>query len=241
LNNIRRLEGHPNINQNKQNAFNNYNKINSNLKRNGNNIMNNNTNNNNRHINQQNFNIQEFFGDFSNFFNDQNQGRRMNSNHQSNIRNNGERIIFTINNRGNNQNINFANEDVFDPIFSFFGTSFSDLFRNNFDMNFRSNSSHINLMDIINESMRTAETSKKPVSKQALSKLKKFKMSEKYFKKNKNGQTEQPTCCVCLSDIVLNEETLLLPCGHMFHPKCINDWFKNNNTCPVCRFELKTE
>jgi len=33
----------------------------------------------------------------------------------------------------------------------------------------------------------------------------------------------------------------LMPCGHIFHESCIFQWLKDNNTCPVCRYELETE
>ena len=66
-------------------------------------------------------------------------------------------------------------------------------------------------------------------------------MSEKYCKKNNKGKFELPNCCICISDINKGEETVLLPCGHMFHWKCCYSWLKENNTCPVCRFELPKE
>ncbi|ORX57840.1 hypothetical protein BCR36DRAFT_344588 [Piromyces finnis] len=33
----------------------------------------------------------------------------------------------------------------------------------------------------------------------------------------------------------------LMPCGHIFHESCIFQWLKDNNTCPVCRYELETD
>ena len=50
---------------------------------------------------------------------------------------------------------------------------------------------------------------------------------------------ELPNCCICLSEIAKGQETVLLPCGHMFHWKCCLNWLKKNNTCPMCRFEIK--
>jgi len=33
----------------------------------------------------------------------------------------------------------------------------------------------------------------------------------------------------------------LMPCGHIYHESCIFQWLKDNNTCPVCRYELETD
>ena len=46
---------------------------------------------------------------------------------------------------------------------------------------------------------------------------------------------DKETCQICLN-IICNNYFLI--CGHVFHKKCINRWFKNsyeNNTCPICR------
>ena len=82
---------------------------------------------------------------------------------------------------------------------------------------------------------------KPPTSKEALKKLKRFNMNEKYCNKTKNNKLEKPSCCVCITDIKMDEDTLLIPCGHMFHYECIMSWLTQNNTCPVCRFELPAE
>jgi len=137
---------------------------------------------------------------------------------------------------------NFQN-DVFDPIFEMFGTTFNNAFQDNYSSNFRSNFNDNNILNlIIEQSMRQAqEHQKHPTSKQAVAKLNRFKMNEKYCKKNDKGVLEQPSCSVCLSEIEMGAETLLIPCGHMYHSNCILDWLKQSNTCPVCRFELPAE
>ncbi len=34
--------------------------------------------------------------------------------------------------------------------------------------------------------------------------------------------------------------TILLGCKHLFRPDCIQEWFRNHATCPVCRHDIRT-
>ena len=120
---------------------------------------------------------------------------------------------------------------------------FDNNFRNNFSSNFRSNFRGNFLAEIIRILERNQEEAARkahpPASESALKKLKRFPLSEKYCKKDKKGKVEFPNCCICLNEIERGEKTVLLPCGHMFHWKCCLTWLKKNNTCPMCRFEIK--
>ncbi len=43
-------------------------------------------------------------------------------------------------------------------------------------------------------------------------------------------------CPICLEEFNKNEYYRKLPCTHLYHKKCIDKWFKENNTtCPICR------
>lgn len=44
-------------------------------------------------------------------------------------------------------------------------------------------------------------------------------------------------CCICLETMKNKNRTTLkvLTCKHVFHSKCIKEWNKINNTCPICR------
>jgi hypothetical protein len=132
---------------------------------------------------------------------------------------------------------------IFDPLFLSFGSMFNNDFRDNYSSNFRSNFRGDFLSEIIRILERNQEEAARrahpPASESALKKLKRFPLTEKYCKKDKNGKIELPSCCICLSDIEKNEETVLLPCGHMFHWNCCLNWLKGNNTCPMCRFVIK--
>ncbi|KAH0851031.1 hypothetical protein HID58_095031 [Brassica napus] len=41
--------------------------------------------------------------------------------------------------------------------------------------------------------------------------------------------------------MVIGETVKKLPCGHCYHGNCILPWLGTRNSCPVCRFQLKTD
>ena len=47
----------------------------------------------------------------------------------------------------------------------------------------------------------------------------------------------ESTCTICYSEIEGKKDSMCLPCGHEFHTTCAMKWFRENNTCPVCRAE----
>ena len=47
------------------------------------------------------------------------------------------------------------------------------------------------------------------------------------------------TCRICLDDLCSTENNKMdLECGHSFHQNCLDEWRKENNTCPICRAEV---
>lgn len=62
---------------------------------------------------------------------------------------------------------------------------------------------------------------------------------EKAFKKcSDNEYNSNDFCVICLSEY--NDTTICsTECGHMYHSKCIKDWFSNDkSTCPLCKSEF---
>jgi len=45
---------------------------------------------------------------------------------------------------------------------------------------------------------------------------------------------EHATCAVCLCDYVEGEVLRRLPCGHLFHRRCADEWLQRSCRCPLC-------
>jgi len=52
----------------------------------------------------------------------------------------------------------------------------------------------------------------------------------------KNGTTEN--CSICCEDFTDKDRLRTLPCFHNFHVACIDEWLKDNKTCPFCMKEV---
>lgn len=47
-------------------------------------------------------------------------------------------------------------------------------------------------------------------------------------------------CCICLNTTAEGRQHWQgLPCGHIFHHACICQWLLTNQTCPVCRYDVR--
>ena len=47
-------------------------------------------------------------------------------------------------------------------------------------------------------------------------------------------------CTICWVDFTQADQLIKLNCVHTFHEKCIENWLKQVNTCPVCRSQVNT-
>ena len=48
-------------------------------------------------------------------------------------------------------------------------------------------------------------------------------------------------CTICQADYEVGDCVARLPCKHSFHQNCLVPWLKQKNTCPLCRFPLRTQ
>lgn len=42
-------------------------------------------------------------------------------------------------------------------------------------------------------------------------------------------------CTICQDDFTSHVDVRVLPCEHLFHVKCIDEWFQHHHVCPLCR------
>ena len=52
---------------------------------------------------------------------------------------------------------------------------------------------------------------------------------------------DKKECSICLEEFMENDYITYLPCIHAFHGKCIKDWLKRSNECPICKFKITKE
>mmetsp|Transcript_98138 Transcript_98138/g.275991 ORF Transcript_98138/g.275991 Transcript_98138/m.275991 type:complete len:155 (+) Transcript_98138:610-1074(+) len=52
------------------------------------------------------------------------------------------------------------------------------------------------------------------------------------------GAKEDQSCQVCMEDFEEGDELRTLPCFHLFHAKCVDQWLKVNSICPTCRHKV---
>lgn len=53
---------------------------------------------------------------------------------------------------------------------------------------------------------------------------------------------DNPGCSICTDDFEPGQDLRLLPCGHRFHPACVDPWLLNiSGSCPLCRIDLNPD
>ena len=227
-------------------------------------------NNNNRHRNiHNNYNFNEIseedsfeeepFEFYSNINrNNRNNNRNNRNNNRNNSNNNRNSGMFQISVPNDNynryssmrhhiQNPNFGGEDDLEAELEYelrhMNLNNNNVVRNNnnyvnnniFNMNREIINYETNLLNrVLAESLKTVAQKPKIV-------LKKQKMNKNLVNSNDKDEKENPTCCICLVVMKINEDVTKLKCGHLFHFKCLDKWIENKQVCPFCRSEINND
>ena len=64
-------------------------------------------------------------------------------------------------------------------------------------------------------------------------------LSKSKFIYDNNDDTDNK-CSICMEH-TKNKLCRKLECSHVFHCECIDKWFSNNSSCPLCRHEIKND
>jgi E3 ubiquitin-protein ligase RNF115/126 len=91
------------------------------------------------------------------------------------------------------------------------------------------------IMSIVMELHSTSDAPG-PASPDAIAALPKKKLDEKMLGPEGKGE-----CVVCMDDVHIGDEVVLLPCSHWFHEACAASWLSEHNTCPICRRGIEGE
>lgn len=52
------------------------------------------------------------------------------------------------------------------------------------------------------------------------------------------GDENDLECCICLAKYREKEEMRKLPCNHIFHRRCVDQWLKIISCCPLCKQQI---
>lgn len=64
----------------------------------------------------------------------------------------------------------------------------------------------------------------------------------KYKKIQRSGVENEDSvekCTICLSEFEETEDVRRLPCMHLFHIVCVDQWLTTNKRCPICRVDIE--
>ena len=62
--------------------------------------------------------------------------------------------------------------------------------------------------------------------------VKDVEVVKKYFVLKKEFDNNE--CIICLENMIINDHINMLECGHIYHNKCISEWFTVKKECPIC-------
>jgi E3 ubiquitin-protein ligase RNF115/126 len=73
-----------------------------------------------------------------------------------------------------------------------------------------------------------------PASTEAIANLPRRNLDEEML-----GPEQRGECTICIDEMHMGDEVLVLPCNHWFHEECAVLWLREHNTCPICRAPIE--
>jgi Ring finger domain len=103
----------------------------------------------------------------------------------------------------------------------------------------------LNIMNVLIPQAAQADAVGDAVSQQELQQMQDFKRivpDEELAKLQvvafSDLQTDEKNCSICLDEFLAESQLYTIPCKHLFHKECLEDWVAENYKCPVCRGEI---
>ncbi|XP_047435815.1 E3 ubiquitin-protein ligase Arkadia isoform X3 [Mugil cephalus] len=72
----------------------------------------------------------------------------------------------------------------------------------------------------------------------------KYKKRKLHGKQDEDEVADEDTeekCTICLSILEEGEDVRRLPCMHLFHQLCVDQWLLTNKKCPICRVDIEAQ
>lgn len=68
-------------------------------------------------------------------------------------------------------------------------------------------------------------------------------LPHKYKKLRRGSETDEDCekCTICLSQFEVDNDVRRLPCMHLFHRDCVDQWLVTSKHCPICRVDIEAQ
>ena len=84
--------------------------------------------------------------------------------------------------------------------------------------------------DFYQQNLEELQNNQTGMNRNSINRIKKIK-----FKKKNIIKGEEEQCTICITEYENKEVLKELSCKHLFHPKCIDIWLVQKNSCPICK------
>jgi E3 ubiquitin-protein ligase Arkadia len=99
----------------------------------------------------------------------------------------------------------------------------------------------LNLLSRLNRFVRVIEESTNRGATQEM--IEHNTLPHKYKRLRRASETDEESekCTICLCQYELDVDVRRLPCMHLFHRDCVDQWLVTNKLCPICRVDIETK